>query len=140
MRFNSVVTTFSSILFALGWWALIIAMAYADKVGGQKTPFVLVLGGILGTIGFFLINNLPSDIISSPWGQEDMSCFQKTIFVTSMVLILGAVIESAWVAFGTSWIMNNDYHKITGICSVAQTVLIAVSALLWRFVSKDESL
>ena len=126
------------ILFAAGWWMFIDGMAYADKQPGENAgPGYLYVPGILTTIGFFLMSNLPSGLFHRDSYGEDTAAWQKALLVISVMCELAGIICGVWLYIDRSADRDLGYRKWRGISSIVQGVVITIASFLWNFAYQD---
>jgi len=132
---NQVVSIMSGFFFALGWWLFIDAVSVSKKNGSGGGQFFEYLPGIVGSLGFFLINNLPHELFvrnSFGFDNED-DCLHKTLLLLSTVMVFGSTVASVWIMASNKAFEVNEHTKWRGLSSVFQNFLILVATFMWRF-------
>lgn len=139
-RSNKYVSIFSGILFGAAWMVFIDAVIVTYKI--DKCRAYEWVGGIAGTIGLFLIENLPSAMFQKKGGwSEEAECYQKVILIIATFLLFGGMVSAIWIFLGAKYFVEttNDLVKFRGWGAILQTFLIMLSAFAWRFMWRDPS-
>lgn len=139
---NKYVSIAAGVFIAAGWWMFLDGVVASYSEG--KVKFYEFLPPIFSTIGFFLINGLPSDMFTkngNTWGDE-VECYVKAILVLSIVLLFGSIVASIWIFLAVPMFQGDDVPKLVqwrGISEIAMTFCSLVSTFIWRFMWRDPS-
>eukprot|EP00123_Amoebidium_parasiticum_P016321 comp23387_c0_seq1/m.38741 comp23387_c0_seq1/g.38741 ORF comp23387_c0_seq1/g.38741 comp23387_c0_seq1/m.38741 type:complete len:156 (-) comp23387_c0_seq1:482-949(-) len=124
----------AGLLFAAGWWVWIDAYTYTRVVlqpadlHGTKLD-IGWLAGIISTLGLFLVNLVPDELLSgSGWGDgnEDRA---RIFFVFSVITTFGGL-TAAVIIMTRNYVNDNVDYLSAAI--IVQNVLIVLSSLLLR--------
>lgn len=119
-------------LFAAAWWVFVDGMAAAH--GG---PGYLYAPGILATIGFFLLANLPTTMFQkSQWGEET-EWWLKAILLLAVVCEFGGIVTSIWLFAEKTGDREGSVNTWRGASSIVQPVVITLASFMWNFLYKD---
>ena len=134
---NLIVSAVCGLLFAAAWWIFIDGSAYRDYKGFGAGPFVFYIGGILATIGLFLLNNLSKELFQKDGWGDDVAIWEKILIVVSVMFHLAALIACIWIYAVRKQDHSPWAKQWQGISSIIQTCLIIATSLIWRFAWKD---
>lgn len=138
LQSNKILSIFSGFCFGAAWLVFIDAVVVSYKI--DKCKVYEWIGGIAGSIGLFLVENLPHDMFAkSKLWQEDTQCYQKFLLILSTFLLFGAIVSSVVIFVVAPHFKNatNDLVKFRGWGAILQCFLILVSAYSWRFMWRD---
>ena len=135
---NLALDAICGLLFAAGWWMFIDGIAYADTQPGEGAgPGYLYAPGLLATIGFFLMSNLPYNMFHKDgWGDET-TWWQKAILVLSVMMEFAGIIVGAWLYAERKNDRNAVYKQWRGVSAIIQSVLITIASFTWNFLYHD---
>lgn len=119
-------------LFAAAWWMFVDGMAAAN--GG---PGYLYAPGILTTIGFFLLSNLPSSMFrKNEWGEET-EWWLKAILLLAVVAEFSGIVGAIWLFAAKESDRVGSVNTWRGVSSIVQSVVITIASYMWNFLYKD---
>ena len=131
---NLVLDAICGLLFAAGWWMFIDGIAYADTQPNTGAgPGYLYVPGILTTIGFFLMSNLPYEMFHKDgWGDET-TWWQKAILVLAVMCEFAGIIVGVWLYIERKSDRVQGWQQWRGVSSIVQGVLITIASFAWNF-------
>ena len=136
---NYVITSISAFLFAGSWWMFADGIAFTDVHSGYgRGGFYLYVPGILTTIGFFLMSNLPTSMFEKD-NTDEHTWWQKLILVLSILCYCAGIICSIWCYVAKKGDRQTSFTKWRGVSSIVQALLITLSGFLWNFLYQDDS-
>jgi len=126
----------AGILFGAGWWLLIDILVYFNKIGKPKNNepndainFITFIPGIIGTIGFFLVNVLPRNALT--FNEETGISSGKSLYIVfAFTVTFAGLISGFWILFDKY--TSEDYGKY-GVFMVMQSLCIFLSTFIFRF-------
>ncbi|OHS92907.1 membrane protein [Tritrichomonas foetus] len=135
---NYALDVICGLLFAASWWMFADGVASVDvKPGFNAGGFYLYVPGILTTIGFFLMSNLPTSMFQKD-NTDEHTWWQKMILVLSVMCKLAGIICAIWCYIDKKADRSTSFLKWRGISTIVQSLLITASSFLWNFLYKDE--
>ncbi|KAK8840814.1 Transmembrane protein 50A [Tritrichomonas musculus] len=135
---NFVVTVISGVLFTAAWWIFVDGIAFTDiQPGYGRGDFYLYVPGILTTIGFFLMSNLPTSMFEKD-NSDEHTWWQKLILVISFLCYLGGIICSIWCYVEKKNDRKTNFTKWRGESSIIQSLMITLAGLIWNFLYNDD--
>eukprot|EP00992_Anisonema_acinus_P006183 TRINITY_DN19956_c0_g1_i1.p1 TRINITY_DN19956_c0_g1~~TRINITY_DN19956_c0_g1_i1.p1 ORF type:complete len:157 (-),score=45.91 TRINITY_DN19956_c0_g1_i1:74-493(-) len=121
----------SGALFAAAWWLFVDGwVVYSKDNSGAGFDFVMWLPGLLGTLGFVMINmTTPSDLSNSSAVDFDRNPnTTKICFFFSVLVAFISIIAAIWIladkSMGKGW---------PGIALILQSILLLGSGLAFWF-------
>ncbi|ORX50614.1 hypothetical protein BCR32DRAFT_251829, partial [Anaeromyces robustus] len=122
--------------FGAGWWLLIDIIVYFNNVGKPKDKepdsaisFLTFVPGIIGTIGFFLVNFLSRNSLT--FNEETGITPAKSIYIIiAFAVTFTGLISGFWILF--SEYTGKSYGKY-GVFMVMQSLCIFLSTFVFRF-------
>jgi len=126
----------AGILFGAGWWLLIDIIVYFNNIGKPKDKdpndaitFLTFLPGIIGTIGFFLVNFLSRNSLG--FTEETGITAGKSIYIVfAFTVTFAGLISGFWILFSNY--VGKSYCKY-GVFMVMQALCIFLSTFIFRF-------
>ncbi|ORX47945.1 hypothetical protein BCR36DRAFT_355487 [Piromyces finnis] len=126
----------SGLLFGAGWWLILDIIIYFNNIGKSKDKdpneaitFITFLPGIIGTIGFFLVNFLPRNALNIN-EETGISAGKSLYIIIAFAVTFAGIISGFWVLF--SKYTGESYCKY-GVFMVMQSLCIFLSTFVFRF-------
>jgi len=126
----------AGILFGAGWWLLIDIVVYYNNIGSPKNKdsdravtFLTFLPGIIGTIGFFLVNALSRGSLAFT-EETGISAARSIYIVFAFTVTFAGLISGFWILF--SDYVSEPYCKY-GVFMVMQALCIFLATFIFRF-------
>mmetsp|Transcript_9746 Transcript_9746/g.15670 ORF Transcript_9746/g.15670 Transcript_9746/m.15670 type:complete len:146 (-) Transcript_9746:368-805(-) len=127
--------TLSGILFGAAWWMFIDGCSHSNDVGGVNTVEFLDSLPMTGATIFFIL------LISFQWDRLDAEDFEysgcsnvaawaRICLFFDIMIGFGSCIGSG-LLLTTRW-MKDDRQPYFGVMQLIGTILIFVSAVIWR--------
>lgn len=136
---NYVLDAICGVLFSAAWWMFADAVAATDvKPGYGAGSFYLYVPGILSTIGFFLMSNLPTSMFEKD-NSEEHTWWQKLILVLAVMCDAAAIICAIWCYVAKKNDRTTGFLKWRGVSTIVQACLITLSGFLWNFLYTDDT-
>eukprot|EP00833_Pecoramyces_ruminatium_P008056 jgi/Orpsp1_1/1182088/evm.model.c7180000079826.1 len=117
----------AGILFGAGWWLLIDIIVYFNNIGKPKDKdpetaisFVTFLPGIIGTIGFFLVNFLSRRSLAIN-EENGISSVKSLYIIFAFTVTFAGLISGFWILFDKY--TGENYCKY-GVFMVMQSLCI----------------
>ena len=134
IRNNKVLSWITGVFFTTAWWLFLDSIFKSVKAGYGYGKYFEYIPGLASTLGFFLINNLPSDLfIKNSYGDNDYDFSLKIVLIFSTILLFGSIIESIWVLSSMPMFEENDIINWRGVSAVFQSFLNLISTFICRF-------
>lgn len=135
---NCIITIITGILFSVAWWLFVDGISLTDVQSGYGPGgFYLYIPGILTTVGFFLMSNLPTSMFDKD-NDDSHAWWQKLILFFSFLCYLAGIICSIWCYVEKRNDRKASFTKWRGISSIIQSLLITLSGLIWNFLYNDD--
>ncbi|KAK8891995.1 Transmembrane protein 50A [Tritrichomonas musculus] len=136
---NHVVTIISAVLFSAAWWMFADGIAATDvEPGYGRGGFYLYVPGIMTTIGFFLMSNLPTSMFEKD-NDDEHQWWQKLILVLSILCYCAGIICAIWCYVAKKKDRQTSFTKWRGISSIVQALMITLAGFIWNFLYRDDS-
>eukprot|EP00906_Rhabdomonas_costata_P026688 RCo038013 len=118
----------SGALFAIAWWIFVDGKVTSSV----KYEFVMWLPGLLGTLGFVMINmTKPSDFNSeSSVFSQDTSVNAKVWFFFSILVSFVSIIAGIWIQVDKD---DGSGNQWAGVSLIFQTMFLLLSSLTFWF-------
>ncbi|KAI0983869.1 hypothetical protein GJ496_012010 [Pomphorhynchus laevis] len=135
---NELISAFSGLLFAIGWWIIIdAACMYPDNDDFKKAYHAI---GVVSTIALIMINIVSSSRINNDMYMDNP---QHTILArfwmfTGFLLSFGSLIASLWILISV-YLIPHKSPTSPGISLFFQNICIFTSSLILRFARVDSS-
>lgn len=126
----------AGVVFAVSWLVLIDGILYTDTNPSDTTKldFKYALPGLFCSLGFAMLNLISyADVVSDSMFKEVNTTALKTWLFCSIVISLGAVVSSVWIATET-WLLTAHGSRWPGVAMILQTCMIFVCGLIWWIV------
>jgi len=126
----------AGLLFGAGWWLLIDIVIYFENIGKKrdKDPeeaisFLTFLPGIIGTVGFFLVNFLSRKSLT--FTEETGITAAKSLYIIiAFAVTFAGLIAGFWVLFAK---YTGEKYSKYGVFMVMQSLCIFLSTFVFRF-------
>ncbi|OUM63397.1 hypothetical protein PIROE2DRAFT_10052 [Piromyces sp. E2] len=126
----------AGLLFGAGWWLLIDILIYFNNVGKPKDKdpeeaitFLTFLPGIIGTVGFFLVNFLSRNSLA--FTEETGIAAGKSLYIIiAFAVTFAGLISGFWILFAK---YTGERYCKYGVFMVMQSLCIFLSTFVFRF-------
>ena len=126
----------TGLLFGAGWWLIIDIVIYFYKIGKPKNQdpddaisFLTFLPGIIGTVGFLLVNFLSRGSLA--FTEETGITAAKSLYIiVAFAITFAGLISGFWILF--SKYVGEKFCKY-GVFMVMQSLCIFLSTFIFRF-------
>ena len=135
---NYILSGLVGFFFGVAWWMFVDGVAAVNPQPGYNAgSFYLYGPGILTTIGFFIMSNLPTSMFEKD-NTEEHTWWQKALLVFSVMLMLAGIIEGIWTYIDKKADRVTSLQQWRGVSMIVQGIIITACSFCWNFLYKDE--
>eukprot|EP00126_Sphaerothecum_destruens_P007305 Sdes_comp19795_c0_seq1m11885 len=124
----SIVSYTSGILFSLGWWL------FVDAVAVGHISWVFIIPGIVSTLSLFVINAISTSQMDDSFSNGPISGWVARVWLmVGFILGFAGLISAGWIMFQCFIYNNSDKNHGYGISLFLSNLSLLLSSLLFKF-------